>query len=367
MSTPDKAPREDERLGLEAADWLVRRDRGFSPGEQDEFLQWLATDPRHRLAFAREQRTWEEFDLLADWRPEHGAAPNLDLLARPTPAPARTHRWLHRSVAALAVAACLGVALALWSTLSSSRSESASATPVDAYQRRILDDGSSVALRGDSAIQVAFSGAERRVWLLRGEAFFTVAKDASRPFVVGAQGVQVRAIGTAFNVRLDAATVEVLVTGGKVQLLPRAAARSEPPSNASASATAAVSTARSAPEDECCPTLLAAGNRALVPLDENALSLPPRVVTVSSEEISRLLDWHPKLLDFDATPLSEVVREFNRRNRTQLLIASPSLERLPIVASVQSHNVEGFVRLLERTTAIRAERQGDTIVLRSVE
>lgn len=362
MSTPAEPSREDERLGLEAADWLVRRDRGLSPGEQDEFLQWLAADPRHRLAFAREQRTWEEFNLLADWRPEHGATPNPDLLARPAPAPApartRTKRWLRRSFAALAAAACIGVALGLWSTLAPAPSEIAAATPVDAYQRRLLEDGSSVELRGDSAIRIAFSGAERRVWLLRGEAFFTVAKDAARPFVVGAQGVQVRAIGTAFNVRLDTAAVEVLVTGGKVQLLPCAASRTEKP---------AASPRELGPEDESAPTLLAAGNRALVPLAAKAQPIPPRVDTVSSEEISRLLDWHPKLLDFDATPLSEVVREFNRRNRTQLLIASSSLERLPIVASVQSHNVEGFVRLLERTTAIRAERQGDAIVLRAAE
>lgn len=75
--------REHEHIDHAAADWLVRRDRGLTPAEQDEFFQWLAADPRHGERFAQHQRTWKEFNLLAQWRPEHSAEPNPDLLAKP--------------------------------------------------------------------------------------------------------------------------------------------------------------------------------------------------------------------------------------------------------------------------------------------
>ena len=66
-----------------AAAWVSRCDRGLKPAEQDEFFQWLAADPRHGERLARHQRGWAELANLAQWRPEHGAEPNADLLAPP--------------------------------------------------------------------------------------------------------------------------------------------------------------------------------------------------------------------------------------------------------------------------------------------
>ena len=78
-----------------------------------------------------------------------------------------------------------------------------------------------------------------------------------------------------------------------------------------------------------------------------------------------MLDWQPRLLDFDSTPLAEVVATFNQRNATRLVIGDETLRTLPIVASIRSDNVEGFVRLLEATSGVRAERRGNhEIVLR---
>lgn len=349
----------EDPLAATAAAWLIKRDRGFTAAEQDDFSQWLAADPRHRAAFARQQNTWREFDLLADWRPEHGAVPNPDLLARPRRSTGRS-RW----TLGLAAAACLAGGLLLWPPLARLTDDAppatlATATPADAYQRRELTDGSTIELRGASEVQVDYTPTERRVLLVRGEAFFNVAKDPARPFIVATRGVHVRAVGTAFNVRLAAAEVEVLVTGGKVQLVPTSEALAP---------LDAPTAAPPPPPPAPTPTLLAAGSRARVPLPgDESLRPAPRVEAVSAAEIDRALDWHPHLLDFDSTPLAEVVRQFNRRNRTQLVLASPALGRLPIVASVQSHNVEGFVRLLERTAGLKAQRQGDCITLRAGE
>jgi transmembrane sensor len=327
----------ERRIDQQAADWLIRRDRGLSAAEQDEFFQWLAADPRHGEWFARHQRTWKEFNLLAQWRPEHSAEPNPDLLAK---RPSRSRRrWLAWG-GPLALAAGLAVAFLLTSR---SAVAPAGAPPVIAAGPRVLEDGSTVELRGDSEFRVAYTAAERRVELVRGEAFFTVAKNPARPFIVHANGVDVRAVGTAFNVRLDSERVEVLVTEGKVSVAPPATAAPLAPG------------AGSAP-----PLVVAVGERAIVPTTVAAVS---QVAALSAAEIDRELAWQPRLLDFNSTPLGEVVAEFNSRNRTRLVLADPGLAALPIVASVRSDNVEGFVRLLEATAGVRAERRDDTITL----
>lgn len=333
----------DTRLDHEAADWLIRRDRGLSATEQDEFFQWLAADPRHGEWFARHQRTWKEFNLLAQWRPEHSAEPNPDLLARPRSR--GRARWLAWG-APLALAASVALGFFLRSGPGDDGRPAPGAAPFPAAlaRSRLLDDGSTIDLRGDSDVSIAFTAAERRVELQRGEAFFTVAKDAARPFIVHANGVDVRAVGTAFNVRIDPERVEVLVTEGKVQL---------GPAPAPAAPEAAPATLQ----------LVTAGERAVVPI--TATVAPPQVAAVSEEDIARELAWQPRLLDFSSAPLAEVVAEFNARNRTQLVIGDPSLASLPIVASVRSDNVDGFVRLLEANASVRAERRGDVITLRA--
>jgi transmembrane sensor len=91
----------------------------------------------------------------------------------------------------------------------------------------------------------------------------------------------------------------------------------------------------------------------------------PAVVPASRQEIAQLLEWQPHLLDFDSTPLADVVEAFNRHNDVRLVIGDETLRTLPIVALFRSDNVEGFVRLLEGTMGVKAERRGDAeIVLR---
>jgi transmembrane sensor len=84
-----------------------------------------------------------------------------------------------------------------------------------------LADGSRVELNAQTALAVVFTKAERRVRLARGEALFTVAKDAARPFVVETPAGVVRVTGTVFNVRAAAAQrVEVTVLEGTVRVQP---------------------------------------------------------------------------------------------------------------------------------------------------
>ena len=335
----------------QAADWLIRRDRGLTPAEQDDYLQWLAAHPRHGDALARQQATWRELDLLADWRPEHAPEPNPALLAPPRHAARHPWRWL--APLALAAAGCVTFALFLnHETRPSSATASAILTVATGYEKRLLDDGSVLELNRGASVSGVYTSTERRVLLLSGEAHFTVAKNPLRPFIVSAAGVETRAVGTAFNVRLAATAVEVLVTAGRVQVTPCLApdARSShtlaPPETVS---------------------LVSRGERVTISRasDRAQVTLPPIVpIAVTAAEIARTLAWQPRLLEFSSAPLAQVVAEFNRHNTLQLSLADPALASLPVIASFRSDNAEGFVRLLEATAGVRAERRGDTILLR---
>lgn len=335
--TPDQA--------AAAAAWVMRLDRGLSPAEQDEYLQWLAADPRHGAAMARQRQTWDAFDRLAGLQASVEAVPDPDLLepertgppARPAPPAAgpaitavvsvpahRRRRWLRFALPAEPPP-----------TLSTA---SISLAPI---QERTLEDGTTVRLNRGTTITVDYSSAERRVRLERGEAAFAVAKDPARPFLVTAAGVGVRAVGTEFNVRHDPSAVDVIVTEGSVIVTRDGPAASADPA-----------------------PVVAAGQRVVVPLAGPA-SFPP-VSTPPPEEMARRLAWQPRLLTFSDESLAIIVNEFNRHNPVILQLADPSLQAVRLSARFRSDNVAGFLRLLESEFGLRAEvREPGAIRLRA--
>ncbi len=346
MNAPDPRFPFDNAIESSAAEWLVRHDRGLTPAQQDEFLSWLTASAAHRESFERHRQMWGDFNALKQWRPEHGTTPNPDLLARHRrPAP-----W--RRPLPLLLAAAAAFALAFWLIPAAGPRADASLTFETAvYRQEELPDGSVLDLNRGAHVVVQFSATERRVLLVQGEAQFSVAKNPARPFVVRAGGVDVRAVGTAFNVKLAGPNLEVLVTEGTVHV----------------SQHTVVSPAASAgPAPAPAPVVLAAltaGQRTVISVA--TVTASPVVVQASVPEIARLLDWQPHLLDFESTPLAEVVETFNRRNPQHLVIGDEELRTLAIVASIRSDNVEGFVRLLEGTMGVRTERtEVGEIVLR---
>ncbi|MGH7957774.1 MAG: FecR family protein, partial [Opitutaceae bacterium] len=175
------------------------------------------------------------------------------------------------------------------------------------------------------------------------------ARDAARPFVVEASGLAVRAVGTAFTVSTRAGAVEVLVTEGKVRLEPSRATMGTP---------------APAPIVLATPALLAAGEKAVVPL--RGETARPEFTRVSPVEIDAAMAWHQGLLSFDATPLGEIVEAFNGYNRHQLVVADSALARRNFGGSFRADDPEGFLALLRATSDIAIEhREAETIIRRA--
>jgi transmembrane sensor len=345
MNRPLPNPRSREEIADAAAQWILRRDRGLTAAEQDEFSQWLAADPRHGEALALHRWGWDELDRLTGLQTSLGAVPDPDLFA--PPAKARARRWWWLAGASSLVAAATAVAVLFYFDGRDGGRAGAPLTVVTAEvaalaapcERRTLEDGSLVDLNRGASVEVAFTATERRVTLVRGEANFTVAKDAARPFIVTAGSVAMRAVGTVFNVRLDSAGVEVVVAEGRVRVdLPAGPGHDE-------------------------AQVLSVGQSAVIALAE--VATPPRVVALTAAQLAARFAWQPRLLDFTNAPLSEIVRDFNRSNPVRLVVGEPALGALRLSATFRSDNIEGFVRLMESDFGMRAEwRSEREIVLR---
>lgn len=331
--TPDD-PDSDE-VEAAAAVWLSLRDRGMSESEMTTFMRWLEQDPQHAEVFADLDAAWQEIGRLAIVRADNDAAPDRDLLA-PRSRPRRRHVNVFATLAATAA-----LLAGLFITNRSDNAPPSVETAVGAFQKIALPDGSVVQLNTDSALDVKFSGNERRVHLIRGEAHFDVAKDPARPFRVAVGDVAIRAIGTAFTIRLRGADVEVLVTEGRIgveSIVPQTPA----PSIATA------------------PLHVSAGKIAMVRHSQLAEA---EVIAVDAAHLQRRLAWQERRIEFDAAPLAEVVLEFNRYNRCKLVITEPALARKVFTGSFRADGYQAFVRILEETFGVRADRRPDEIRL----
>ncbi|WDS34780.1 FecR domain-containing protein [Pseudoxanthomonas sp.] len=352
------------RIERRAAAWLARRDgEAWDATAQTALEQWLAQDIAHRVAFLRLESAWEQSARLkalgagiahagvpprGAWNQlASGITPAVEpVAARPVAAalgelvfsprtPPRRARWPLLAVAAMLVVAVAGSALFGWSRYAV-QERASYASQLGALRAVALSDGSQATLSSDSRIDIALSRAQRRIDLKQGEAYFEVAKDAGRPFVVGAGTRRAVAVGTRFSVRRDGSSLRVVVTEGTVRLESDAAdGRAQP------------------------TTLLPAGSIAIAGPDGVL------VRSVSVADAQRTLDWRSGLLTFEHASLRDAVAEFNRYNTRKLVIGDAGAAALQIAGTFQWSNTDGFVRLLERGFPVRAEHRADQVVLHS--
>ncbi len=381
-------------LDEQAAAWLCERDEGFAPGRAEAFSAWCAADPRHAAAVRQIERAMDLLETMPTVRrplearfgplqngsaamnsgganslpdvspsklsshPLVPASPSLAHRPSALRSPPRRARlgplvfWsFGRSrVARLALVAAFVLSLAgTWYYATQIAGRAHFVNDTAAPQQLALRDGSTVYLDAHSALRVDFSGHDRRVRLEAGQAHFEVAHDAAHPFIATAGDVAVRAIGTAFSVRLASAAVEVLVEEGRVEVAPAA-----PPS--------AHATVPAAP-----PPQLTAGERAVVARADAAVAVtaPPRIEKVEAPELREALAWHRRTVVLSDVPLAEVIARFNRRNAIQLVLADEDLRDRRVGGVLALDQVEAFVALLERGGDIVADRRGaEEIVLR---
>jgi transmembrane sensor len=416
-------PMATERISREdaesaAAAWIARRD---TPSwDAKAFEGWLAESVSHRVAYYRLNAAWQEagrLRILPCVDPATIEAP-VDSSGADSPAisapdlvnfsegvqalagrSARQPRpFALRTPWVLAASVLLGFGI----TMTAYRLERAPrerfSTVVGGLEAVPLADGSRVTLNTDSELQVSLEPRERVVSLDRGEAYFEVAKDKIRPFIVNVGPKRVIAVGTQFSVRRDGDSIQVIVTEGTVRMEDRRARASRastetPPSAQTATSAQTSPTAQSAqaptstqtpafaqaatsssvpgsaePVPQGSPASLgSAGSAYVVLLPAGSVARAEAdAVLVRNEpltEIEQHLSWRSGLLTFRDTPLADAVAEFNRYNERKILIEDPRIANLQLGGIFRSTNIDPFIQLLEQGFPVRATQEGNRILL----
>ena len=340
------------QIERDAALWLARRDAGGWADRQQVGLDaWLAENAAHRVAFLRLEAAWQESARLqafaagdaaeriparGEWARSPYFAPSVDG-EKPIKHGRRvTLRKRRRWPVFAGIAASLLVAAAIaggfvWRDYTRV-DRAAWETAMGARKVVHLPDHSTATLGSGTDLHMTFSQGERDLELTRGEAFFDVAHDTARPFVVRANGYRVIAVGTRFDVRRDAGQLRIVVTRGLVRL-------------------------QSAHDPAKPPAMLPAGSIATVTDGDVAIS------QVTPNEAREALSWRSGFVVFHRTPLAEAVREFNRYNTRQIVIADSSLDALRVGGNFKLDNSDAFVRLMQAVFPVQAEQRGREIVL----
>lgn len=192
--------------------------------ENRQVNQWLAADGENAKYFAQLQKIWEasgnmapqdEPDVEAAWLKFKAKADALPAQPASTvkPLKARSQSWLR-------IAAVLVLAVGAWMAYTVLRPAYIEILPSDTVSSQVLPDGSELTLNKNTTMSYARNfGNNRSVKLLHGEAFFKVAYDKTRPFVIDVDEVSVQVVGTSFNVKhLSQHQTEVVVESGIVKV-----------------------------------------------------------------------------------------------------------------------------------------------------
>lgn len=317
-----------------ASDWTARLDRGqLTPGEQAELEAWLHGDPRRRGALLRAQA----IALKSESAQALGARFDPADFAPPPPADKsgisrrRTLIWTGTAVAGATLIA-LGVGMpAAGTTISTGRGE---------LRLVPLKDGSTVMLNTDTSIRIRDGADERRVTLLKGEAFFSVARGRTKPLVVEVDGRRLITGQATFNVRkLTGAPVNLLVHQGEVRL-----------------------TAPSWGDQR----VVAVTSDMKLDLAEPHLfrpTPPERPLPVPSDAVTRGLAWLEGKIAFEGETLQTAADSFARYSDTRIQIRDASLAREPVTGLFAANDPAGFSRAVAAIFDAKVDRQGDTIIL----
>ncbi|WEK45164.1 MAG: FecR domain-containing protein [Candidatus Andeanibacterium colombiense] len=299
----------------EAAGWIMRLRESAEEADLEGFRGWLAGQPARHFALA-------EMEALS----EGVRAPAAAELAADRRRSALRRRWSVAALAASLVLALTGIAQREALTVALLADDTA---PAGQQHRVRLADGTLVTLNSGAALDERFSRARRDVTLMRGEAFFDVAKNKARPFVIGAGDARVTVVGTHFNVKIDREQTVVTVEGGIVRLGAQRGGKE---------------------------IRLTAGQQGFV---EGG-----RVQAQPNFDALAVSAWRRGQMVFYTARLDEVVAELNRYRSGHIYVANRAYAGETISGVFGTKDTDDVIRTLEKQTGLRSlDLPGGMVVL----
>lgn len=304
-------------IDTDAARFVAQMDgEDWSDANEQELESWLKRDPKHPGALLRAQAAWMTLDrpytVPFAGEGEEAARPSLS-----------RRTLLAGGGAALAASIAGGLLLS---------GNNSYATTVGEIRRVPLADGSTIAINTASMVEVSLGSTARNVRIDQGEAWFQVAKDKGRPFVVAAGRARVRAVGTAFSVRQRDDGADVLVTEGEVEVWAEGA--------------------------EGHRIRLKAGSRGFIANDAAI-----KQSRAAPSAIDRALAWRGGKVDFVGERLDSAVAEFNRYNQRQLIIVDPAISGEQLDGIFRTDDPVGFAHAIKVTLKVPVSVSGSSQIL----
>ncbi|WP_439515128.1 FecR family protein [Oceanibaculum nanhaiense] len=316
MPKPDFS--DQDRIAGEASSWFARLQADdATAADRAGFRRWHDADARHA-------RAWAEVTAI------------FDASAQACMSAPRARRCNPGRAPALALAAMLALAIGLSALLGPDyvvdlRSDYTTGT---AERRQVmLADSSQVELNTGSAIALDWSDNERRIRLLRGEAYFQVKPDSARPFIVETPQGEVRAVGTAFAVRRDGDRVRVTVTQGIVAAGPK--------------------------RGDMASLRLTAGQAVSF---DKAMTLPVEKVDAQARTA-----WRQGQVVFRQRPLAEVLAALDRYRPGAILLLDSALGQRPVTGAFDIDDTDKALAAIEKVLGLHVRRVTPYLVLISAE
>ncbi|MCI4589647.1 FecR domain-containing protein [Sphingobium sp. BYY-5] len=312
-SEPSSSCGNRDAIEAEAARLLARLNSDPTPEDEAEICEWIEADPRHAVAFARAETAWEAAERLKSAAADISLPPLQPIISE------EQQRRLSRNIMAAAAIAVLLFIVAAIVTVRTFSGIERYQTAIGQMRDIALEDGSTLHLNSDSEAEVRFTANGRKVRILKGEASFDVAHDAERPFDVEARSALIRAVGTAFNVRMRPSLIELTVTHGTVTVH----------------------------SGNNVQQKVAAGSGAVIQPRTVALTrLGPKL-------IDQRIAWREQMVELDGETIEQAAGEFNRYRKTPILIGDTRVSALRIGGRFRTTDSREFLSALQFSLPIR--------------
>lgn len=332
----NSSPLADDTIACEAMDWFLRNREGpLDEAGRVAFLEWMKRSPEHVRAYMRALALHRQVgEALQSPLADEAAVPPRQIAAKVVPLFGSVHappravprrgraRWW--VAAAAACITLLGVGL----VPQVAPTEQLYSAGQGELRHLVLPDQTQVRLNADSRLRVRMGWFSRKVELLQGEATFDIARDR-RPFEVQVNGLEIRDIGTVFDVSRRLQSTRIGVVSGEVEVWSQGA-----------------------------------DARRLAQLGEGrVVQVDARSHAVESLDLplSMLLDWQQRKVSFLDERLDEVAAAFNRHNQVQVRVLDEGAASARLSGSLDAHRIGALQAFLERDPRFVVKREGDTV------
>jgi transmembrane sensor len=372
-----------------AARWLLKRENTqWTAADQAELDRWLRASPSHRVSFMRLGSLWRKANQLKSLATEfpRGQVPPRNslkpLLAVSGKAgdSSREAVTLRDSLAchpgkdltggtrlrplsfrhtAIATSVLLLTAVGLYICF---HTPTTYATAIGRLSTVRTHDGSTIELNTATEIKVTLTDTEREIDLVRGEAFFDVAKDSARPLIVYAGQRRITALSAQFSVRKKPDSVHVAVVAGSIRVVPAAAMSKTPLPRMDDPDSTDTPDSIDKPDSTDTPAGSTTLSASMV-ADIHGDQVTPG--SARAADIERSLAWRHGYIALANASLSELVAEFNRYTTREIVIADPALQSVRIGGNFPVDNIEASLRSLEALGVHIEERDGRIVLTRA--